>query len=226
MTAIINVNSIPTGATVIIDSYIQEEYTNSSYEIDAGEHELKVGLLGYDWYIENFSISEGETKTFDIIFVEVPPLEWMEQCEYGSKLRKIDIEKFPLVETNNPFLEGPLNQWFRWEKYPITDLWWLQKYRDVWTTAETLWSIRLLFGYHKGNPEPYLPKCWKYYGNTSISDIHIHGGYDPMNDVALKVGQDSLEGLEYGMEPEKKFPWILLLGIPLLILLFKRRGRK
>jgi len=61
----INVKSNPTGANIYLDNN-QIGSTNSSYEIDPGSHTLKLTLDEYYDSEETFSISEGETKTFNI----------------------------------------------------------------------------------------------------------------------------------------------------------------
>lgn len=62
----INVYSVPKGAS----TYLNENYIGITpvyqYEIDPGTYTLKLTLGGYQDYTETFTISEGETRTFEI----------------------------------------------------------------------------------------------------------------------------------------------------------------
>jgi len=69
------VNSTPTGADIYLDNNYFGK-TNSSYEITAGTHTLKLTLPGYYDYTETFSISQGEAKTFNITLTAPTGNNW------------------------------------------------------------------------------------------------------------------------------------------------------
>ena len=82
--AYLNINSILTGANIYINgNYVGK--TNSSYEISSGTYSLKLTASGYRDYIETFTVSKDETKTFNVILEKIP---------VGDKTT-ININSFP-----------------------------------------------------------------------------------------------------------------------------------
>ena len=74
--AYINVNSIPTGASIYLNGVYIEDTNISNYSVDPGAYALKLTMPGYYDYAEDFTIVGGETKTFNITLTpttEPPP---------------------------------------------------------------------------------------------------------------------------------------------------------
>lgn len=57
------VNSIPEGATIILDGEPARVVTPATLEIDTGDHELRLELTGYQNYVETFNVGDGDTHT-------------------------------------------------------------------------------------------------------------------------------------------------------------------
>jgi len=55
------VESIPTGATIILDGSPARLVTPATLEIDTGNHELRLELAGYQDYVETFNVDDGDT---------------------------------------------------------------------------------------------------------------------------------------------------------------------
>ena len=73
--AYINVNSTPTGADIYLNGSYIGKTPISNYEVDPGTHTLLLVKEGYEDYTETFTISEGETKTFNITLIPIIPPE-------------------------------------------------------------------------------------------------------------------------------------------------------
>jgi len=73
--AYINVNSTPTGADVYLNGSYIGKTPISNYELDPGTHTLLLVKEGYEDYTETFTISEDETKTFNITLTPITPPE-------------------------------------------------------------------------------------------------------------------------------------------------------
>ncbi len=61
--ATLDVSSIPTGATIILDGDPVRVVTPATLEIDTGNHELRLELTGYQDYVETFNVGDGDTHT-------------------------------------------------------------------------------------------------------------------------------------------------------------------
>jgi hypothetical protein len=70
--SIINVYSVPSNANVYLDDNYIGNTPIDSYEITAGTHNLRISKNGYYPYTETFTISEGQTITFNFNLVEIP----------------------------------------------------------------------------------------------------------------------------------------------------------
>ena len=57
------VNSVPEGATIILDGEPARVVTPATLEIDTGDHELRLELAGYQNYVETFNVGDGDTHT-------------------------------------------------------------------------------------------------------------------------------------------------------------------
>jgi len=61
------VESIPTGATIILDGDPARLVTPATLEIDTGNHELRLELAGYQDYVETFNVGDGDTYSVTAI---------------------------------------------------------------------------------------------------------------------------------------------------------------
>ena len=61
------VNSVPEGATIILDGEPTRTITPATLEIDTGNHELRLELTGYQDYVETFNVGDGDTHTVEAI---------------------------------------------------------------------------------------------------------------------------------------------------------------
>ncbi len=57
------VNSIPAGATIYLDGEAARIVTPATLEIDAGNHDLRLELTGFQDYVETFNVGDGDTHT-------------------------------------------------------------------------------------------------------------------------------------------------------------------
>lgn len=69
----INVNSTPSGASVLLSGVNIGNTPITNYKIEPGTYTLILVLIGYELYEEPFTISKGETKTFNITLVPIAP---------------------------------------------------------------------------------------------------------------------------------------------------------
>ncbi|MCF7859248.1 MAG: PEGA domain-containing protein [Candidatus Cloacimonetes bacterium] len=61
--ATLEVESVPSGATIYLDGDPARLVTPATLEIDPGDHELRLVLEGYQDYIETFNVADGDTYT-------------------------------------------------------------------------------------------------------------------------------------------------------------------
>ena len=61
------VNSVPEGATIILDGEQARLVTPATLEIDTGNHELRLELTGYQDYVETFNVGDGDTHTVEAV---------------------------------------------------------------------------------------------------------------------------------------------------------------